>query len=212
MRRARPRGKPAPHRLRIAHREASVGCRAAVAIENGCGGSICEAWTWRQSVGRDINANYMTPPQPSHTPPARPGVLWWLTAGIAFVLLAGYAFVAYFVPRTADGLADALSGYRVDGCCQRAPSGSQVQRAGQPIAGIVQVGTAPPNHLMLLAPRIERGTAEPDTSLVGRLASTTRVGPALVVDLVPRDSVTEVTPAATIVLGPQRRLIPVYRR
>ena len=154
----------------------------------------------------------MTPPQLPHSPPTRPGLLWWLTAGIATLLLAAYAFVAYFVPRTAEGWGDALSGLRVDGCCQRSPSGSQVERAGRSIAVIVQVGTAPPNHLMLLAPRIEPGAAEQDTSLVGRLASTTRIGSALVVDLVPRDSVTDVTPAATVVLGPQRRLIPVYRR
>ena len=155
-------------------------------------------------------------PKP-RSPERSSAVWWWLAAGFTTVLLASYGLVGYFAVRTGDAFADALSGLpggpgRPDGCCQRPPTGSRVERAGRPVAPIVQVGTAPPGHLMMLAPRFERGAVRPDTTLVGLLAS---VGPneaALVVGLVPRDSVLDGAPTATLVLGPERRLVAVYSR
>ena len=146
-----------------------------------------------------------------------PPVWWWLAAGVATALLAGYELVGYLATRTGDAFAEALSGVPggagpLDGCCERPPTGSRVERANRPVAAIVQVGAAPPGHLMLLAPRFERGAVRPDTTLVGRLALVEPNGAALVIGLVPRDSVLDRAPAATLVLGPKRRLVAVYRR
>lgn len=158
----------------------------------------------------------MTTLRPPDSPPSRPVFWWWLTASIATALIGMYALGAYLALGTAKGLAEVMSGLpggagRLDGCCQRPPAGSRVERDGRRVAAIVQVGTVPPTHLMMLAPRFERGSEPPDTTFVGRLARVESSEAALVVELVPRDAVVGEAPAATLVLGPERRLVSVYR-
>ena len=150
----------------------------------------------------------MTAPEPRQ-PPVRHDVWRWLAVGVAGAVVAYYGLATYSVIRFAAAmstLSDRLA--RVDSCCRRPDAGSRVERGGQPIAFIVQLGTAARDRPMLLAPRFERGVLRPDTTLVGRFAGP---GDALVA-LVPRDSVFDASPAATLVLGPDHRLVPVYRR
>ena len=142
--------------------------------------------------------------------------LRWLGLSAVLVLLAfvGFAgYVTYRLPAALDaGFGELFGPGHLDGCCQRPPAGSRVERAGAVIARIGQVGEAPRGHLMLLAARVERRITEPDTALVGRFVTDSTPGRALIVALVPRDSVVDVTPAATLVLGTGGRLVQIYRR